>query len=736
MRKIKIFIGSSIDELHDDRVAIGNFFRQLNDIYLERGLYFQLIMCEDYDDAIELEGKQSRYDKEIEDSELSIFIFYKKVGIYTEHEFEIAYSHFKSELRPKILTVFKCINDASEIVESAKHFANRLDKEYKHYYKTYTNTDSLKLWLIMQIKSMGLDQDIVEFSGGKVVINGEPVATYSNAPAFSEHTELKEKKVRYAELKNECVRLKAAYIENSDDIEAYVAYSKAAKEKNDLEAAITESENKIVEQLQSIYTITERGGLSERQVVGYRLIDAGKYDEALQILDKDEIFGDIAASERTLDYGQKIVENAKADLQTSVNELKQRIETLTLKGVNTESENEIISLYIKVCELSGKYGFALEPYLDFADFCYKQGKSQLGYDTLIDAKEIFDKSKDFDTKSNYLRMLALVASGAGKKNEAFEYQKQALKIIEGLLMIEETDERLEICAKIHHSMYFSYGYQSAIGREHALEAHKIFSLLVTRDYKKYSLCLAKCEGILSIGAEPEEELSRKKRVIELYKVRVDAADASDSEKSGYALAVKQYCDTVVKNDGDFAPNTDIRTMMDDALKIAKEISEKNPSAYDRIYATMMCGYGNMLVKGASNEDASYYLKTGCDVYDRLYTMTPTNYAYLSALASERLAEYYLGKGNPDFAMYYMAAARLYEERGDDTEIANRSRAGSYYDAAMIHIRRFAAYEDAARCVKKSLELYESLEEPHEKDKQWIGWLREDIKTYGLDKYFK
>ena len=87
MRKIKIFIGSSIDELRDDRIAIGNFFRQLNDLYLDNGLYFQLIMCEDYDDAIEAEGKQSKYDKEIEDSELSVFIFFKKIFILPFYQF-------------------------------------------------------------------------------------------------------------------------------------------------------------------------------------------------------------------------------------------------------------------------------------------------------------------------------------------------------------------------------------------------------------------------------------------------------------------------------------------------------------------------------------------------------------------------------------------------------------------------------------------------------------------------
>ena len=58
MKRIKVFLGSSIDDLKQDRLEIGDFFRQLNDIYIDRDIYFKLIKCEDFDDYMRIGGKQ------------------------------------------------------------------------------------------------------------------------------------------------------------------------------------------------------------------------------------------------------------------------------------------------------------------------------------------------------------------------------------------------------------------------------------------------------------------------------------------------------------------------------------------------------------------------------------------------------------------------------------------------------------------------------------------------------
>ncbi|MBO4983477.1 MAG: hypothetical protein J6D23_05410 [Clostridia bacterium] len=47
MKKVKIFLASSIEDLKDDRLFVGDFFRQLNEIYLDSGVHFSLIKCED-----------------------------------------------------------------------------------------------------------------------------------------------------------------------------------------------------------------------------------------------------------------------------------------------------------------------------------------------------------------------------------------------------------------------------------------------------------------------------------------------------------------------------------------------------------------------------------------------------------------------------------------------------------------------------------------------------------------
>ena len=90
MKKIKIFLASSIEDLKEDRLQVGDFFRQLNEIYFDSGIHFSLIKCEDYDNSIVSGGKQREYDREIAESELVFFLFFRKVGDYTRHEFEVA----------------------------------------------------------------------------------------------------------------------------------------------------------------------------------------------------------------------------------------------------------------------------------------------------------------------------------------------------------------------------------------------------------------------------------------------------------------------------------------------------------------------------------------------------------------------------------------------------------------------------------------------------------------------
>ena len=154
MKKVKIFLASSIEDLKDDRLFIGDFFRQLNEIYIDSGLHFSLIKCEDYDNSIATGGKQSQYDNEIRDSELCFFLFYRKAGEYTKHEFEVALEAFENAGKPKIITYLKVVQTENEIYEDVASFMNMLSTELNHYYNKYSHIDTLKLGMLMQIKLM------------------------------------------------------------------------------------------------------------------------------------------------------------------------------------------------------------------------------------------------------------------------------------------------------------------------------------------------------------------------------------------------------------------------------------------------------------------------------------------------------------------------------------------------------------------------------------------------------
>ena len=174
MKKIKIFLASSIEDLKIDRLEVGDFFGLLNDIYISHDIFFSLVKCEDYDNAIAANGKQSQYDAEIRDSELIFFLFFKTVGDYTKHEFDVALESFLSHGKPKISVYFKSPTD--EATAEVKEYMNTLTMEKNFHYNIYENIDTLKLGIIMQIKCMYPECSDIDICGGKVYLNGRVVA--------------------------------------------------------------------------------------------------------------------------------------------------------------------------------------------------------------------------------------------------------------------------------------------------------------------------------------------------------------------------------------------------------------------------------------------------------------------------------------------------------------------------------------------------------------------------------
>ena len=102
----KLFLASSA-ELKEDRKEFEIFVGRKNKEWVEKGVFLNLVIWEDFLDAVSQTRLQDEYDKAIRECDLFVMLFWTKVGQYTAEEFETAFGQFKTTNKPFIFTYFK-----------------------------------------------------------------------------------------------------------------------------------------------------------------------------------------------------------------------------------------------------------------------------------------------------------------------------------------------------------------------------------------------------------------------------------------------------------------------------------------------------------------------------------------------------------------------------------------------------------------------------------------------------
>jgi hypothetical protein len=102
----KLFLASSL-ELREDRREFEIFINRKNKDSAGRGVSLELVVCEDFVDAMSQTRLQDEYNKAIRDCDIFVMLFSTKVGRYTAEEFETAFKSFKVTGKPLIFTYFK-----------------------------------------------------------------------------------------------------------------------------------------------------------------------------------------------------------------------------------------------------------------------------------------------------------------------------------------------------------------------------------------------------------------------------------------------------------------------------------------------------------------------------------------------------------------------------------------------------------------------------------------------------
>jgi hypothetical protein len=163
----KIFLASSA-ELKADRDQFEIAIRRKNDAWIGNGTYLQLVLWEDFLDAMSQSRLQDEYNKAIRECDIFVSLFWSKVGKYTEEEFETAFGQFKATNKPFIFTYFNkapSTNTNPDDAASLTAFKKKL-AVLGHFPPGYDNIDALICHFNQQLDKL-VANGFIEFTWNK-----------------------------------------------------------------------------------------------------------------------------------------------------------------------------------------------------------------------------------------------------------------------------------------------------------------------------------------------------------------------------------------------------------------------------------------------------------------------------------------------------------------------------------------------------------------------------------------
>ena len=128
MKKIKIFLASSIREFQYERNLIGDTIRKLQDYLIDDGIRINLFECEFADNSISNRRKQEIYNEELSDTDIFIMLVGKTIGEFTLEE----YNEAKKRGVKNIAIIFKDLKYDIKV----ENLKNALINEEIYNYKT------------------------------------------------------------------------------------------------------------------------------------------------------------------------------------------------------------------------------------------------------------------------------------------------------------------------------------------------------------------------------------------------------------------------------------------------------------------------------------------------------------------------------------------------------------------------------------------------------------------------
>ena len=285
MKTIKIFLASS-DELKDERQKFGNLIRQMDDIFIKRGIHIQLLMWEDMDPSYNNCRKQDEYNAWIRESHIFVALFHTHAGQYTLEELEVACAENSRRQEPKLMIYCRCLQSGEVEEKELQEFKQTLDKKLRHFWGNYATTDKLHLdFVLFFLRREEGRGDSVKVENGQVVLDGFMVASMDNLPFAAGNEgyqrmqkeiqelskEIEETRVKLEKKQQKLEKKKARLEKEPDDEDNQEEYEEAKEEVEDLTSKLQSKQDK--------YNVMQEQFASQQQA----LLDTAKRVSEMQL---------------------------------------------------------------------------------------------------------------------------------------------------------------------------------------------------------------------------------------------------------------------------------------------------------------------------------------------------------------------------------------------------------------------------------------------------------------------
>ena len=703
MKKIYIFLASSIVELQNERAQIENFIRKISDDFEEHyNVKIQPILCENLEDAYSTIGKQNEYNEKIRNSDFCFFIFFTKAGEYTQGEFDVARKKFEETGKPKIYTFFKIVEDGLA-EQSLYDFMEKLEKNFGHYPGRFEHIDTVKLRILQCLKLQEMDMIDLTVENNCCFVDGKKMLSLNNVSEFANNRILKELKSELSEIEQQYFALKAQH-NDIIDIATDRKYAEVATKRQNFLDEIEELEKNIFNLSLRLYKDDARGEITQRQKQAYELFEKGDIEGANRILDYGEIKSEYQRRKKIRRSEQK------KEARIYIRETRTKIEMLTQLVRDPKRFNEIEELYDDITEEAFEMCIELDVIYDCISFLHDKNKGKKAIELALRLSEVYEHTANVEKgyKAALFNLLGILFNDNNDPEKAEDFYLKAIDIREKLAADYPEKYNSDLAGSYNNAGgFYADRNDPEKAEELFLKSIDIYEKLAADYPDKFNPDLGMSYN--NAGAfYADQNVPEKAEELFLKSIDIREKLAAD-----YPEKYNSYLAASYNNAGKFYADQNNPKKAEDfylkAIDIREKLAADYPEKYNPDLAWSYNSTGVFYAKqNATEKTEEFYLKS-IDIREKLAADYPEKFNPDLAESYNNAGIFYKNQNDPEKAEdFYLKAIDIYEILARDyPEKFNSYLAVSYNNAGKFYADQNVP-EKAEGFYLKAIDIYEKL----------------------------